>query len=190
MRFTSLVVLAASLFSVAHAITQTGPAAAVASPDGLIVPFSTLPACASLCGHLFDVQGACTPPVKGSIDKTCFCTDPRLTSILQGDAGVESACGAESCQDSASQQKIETWYAGYCNKQVAQPTGTATSTAATSTATSGSGSGSNSQNQNKSWYVSLRSSSLSSTFANMQRTGLRVTTDGLSSPLSSHLRLW
>jgi hypothetical protein len=186
MRFTSLVVLATSLSSVAHAISQTGPAAAVASPDGQIVPFSsTLPACGSLCGHLFDVQGACTPPHLTSIDKNCFCTDPRLTPLLQGGSAFETACGTQSCQDSADQQKIESWYAGYCNKQLAQPSTTAS--APTSTPTN-SGNGSNTP-QNKSWYVSPRSSLPSSTCANLQRTGLRVITDGSSSPLSSQLRL-
>ena len=152
MRFVSLLVLATSLFSLASAVTQTSPDTAVPSPNGLIVPFATLPGCASLCGHLFDVQGACTPPVLSSISQSCFCSDTRLTSILQGDAGVLAACGPASCQDSTSQQAIENWYAGYCDKAAPKPTGTGTGSAPTST--------SSSIPKNKTWCVSFSSFSL------------------------------
>ena len=180
MRFVSLLVLAARLFSLASAVTQTSPDTAVPSPNGLIVPFATLPGCASLCGHLWDVQGACTPPHLTAISQTCFCSDTRLTSILQGDAGVLAACGATSCQDSASQQAIENWYGGYCNEAVAKPTGTTTGSVPTSTASSTPG--------NKTWYVSLLfffAIRRAMIYTNMQRIGLRDITDGSSSQLWS-----
>lgn len=154
MRVISLLVLASSLLSLASARSQTGPAAAVASPNGLIVPFSTLPACASLCGNLFNVQGGCTPPVTSAPSQSCFCSDARLTSILQGTTGVEAACGPASCQDTASLQAIQSWYEGYCNvKGVTNPSATtaAASSASTSTPTSTS---TPNPSTNKSWYNS------------------------------------
>jgi hypothetical protein len=129
MRFTSLLVLASSLLSLASAISQTSPAAAIASPDGTIVPFaSKLPPCASLCGVLFDVQAACSPPVLTAPSQSCFCDSTDLSPFLQGTAGVAATCGPESCQDTASLQEILNWYDGYCNKGVPQPTGTSTTT--------------------------------------------------------------
>jgi hypothetical protein len=151
MRFASLIVLASSLFSLASAISQTGPAPAIASPDGVLVPFSKLPPCASLCGPLFDVQGACSPPVTKSPSQSCFCSKPTLQTFLQGTAATASTCGPASCQDTASLQQIINWYEGFCNKGVSQPTGTTTTI---STATSTSTNTSNpSANQNKSWYA-------------------------------------
>ena len=153
MRFASLVMLASSLFSVASAISQTGPAAAIASPDGVIVPFtSKLPACASLCGPLFDVQGFCAPHALTSTSQSCFCNDADLTPFLQGTAAVAAKCGPESCQDTASLQQILNWYEGYCNKGVVQPVGTSTTTSSTSTATS-TNTSTPAKNQNTSWYA-------------------------------------
>ena len=116
--------------------------------DGLIVPFtSDLPSCASQCGKLFDVQGACTPPVLSSTDSGCFCSDTRLTPILQGTAGVSSVCGATSCTAASDLTAIETWYKGYCGIDT-QASATASCASASSTGTS---SGVKSSNQNKSW---------------------------------------
>jgi hypothetical protein len=152
MRFASLIVLASSLFSLTSAISQTGPAPAIASPDGVLVPFtSKLPPCASLCGPLFDVQGACAPPVTTSPSQSCFCSKPTLQTFLQGTAATAATCGPASCQDTTSLQQIINWYEGFCNKGVPQPAVTST---ATSTATSTSTNTSDpSKNQNKSWYV-------------------------------------
>lgn len=123
-------------------------------PDGVIVPFtSVLPACASLCGKLFDVQGACSPPVTASVSSACFCGDPRLQPFLQsGTAGVESVCGAASCQDAADLEKIQSWYESYCNVADTNPTTTSAGSTATSTSTgSGSAKSTSSQNTNQSW---------------------------------------
>lgn len=123
-------------------------------PDGVIVPFtSVLPACASLCGKLFDVQGACSPPVLASPSSSCFCGDPRLQPIANsGTAGVESVCGAASCQDTADLEKIQSWYESYCNLKQTNPT--TTSGAAGATGTSASSSiPTTVQNTNQGWYV-------------------------------------
>jgi len=115
--------------------------AAKAVPDGLIVPFtSVLPACASVCGKLFDVQGACTPPNIAQTSSFCFCGDPRLKPMLQGTTGVQSVCTTNpgECTDQADLQKIQNWYAGYCNEQSTSPTTTSSGSNPTGT---GSGSG-------------------------------------------------
>lgn len=113
-------------------------------PDGLIVPFtSVLPVCASLCGKLFDVQGACVPPNVAKASKSCFCGDPRLASFIsQGAAGVSSVCTAVSCTAQADLEKIQSWYAGFCNAQAADPTKTGGGAAPSGTGSSGAGSSS------------------------------------------------
>lgn len=130
-------------------------------PDGVIVPFtSVLPACASLCGKLFDVQGACSPPVTASVSSACFCGDPRLQPFLQsGTAGVESVCGAASCQDTADLQKIQSWYESYCNVAQSNPTTTSGSTATGTSTGSSSSKPASAQNTNQGWYVNFFSSS-------------------------------
>jgi hypothetical protein len=125
-------------------------------PDGVIVPFtSVLPACASLCGKLFDVQGACSPPAIASVSSACFCGDPRLQPFLQsGTAGVESVCGAASCQDTASLQKIQSWYESYCNEKDSNPTTTSGGAIVTGTSTGSSSSKPTAaKNTNQGWYV-------------------------------------
>jgi hypothetical protein len=124
-------------------------------PDGTIVPFtSALPACASKCGPLFDVQGAClgvTAPA------TCFCNDSRLKPFLTaGTTGVSSVCiGDGRCTAADDLQKIQTWYEGFCNDKVTSPTTTSTSSTSTATGkTSGSTSKPNSATttaDNQSW---------------------------------------
>jgi len=105
--------------------------------DGPIVPFtSVLPACASNCGPLYDVQGKCAPPNIPAVDPNCFCTDTRLTPFDEaGTAGVTQVCGAGVgfCTAAADLQTIKTWYDSYCasNKGVS-----ATSSGASSTSTS------------------------------------------------------
>lgn len=136
----SLLVLASSLFSVT--VAQT------AAPDGAIVPFSQLPACASLCGPLFDVQGACTT---GSA-QSCFCSDARLKPFLQSTSGVQSVCGAASCKDSASLQQIQTWYEGFCkDASTTVPDGSDTTSPPSST-TSTPATGNKNKPANKTWY--------------------------------------
>jgi hypothetical protein len=125
--------------------------------DGAIVPFtSVLPACASLCGKLFDVQGACTPPNIASVSSACFCGDPRLQPFLQsGTAGVSQVCGAASCQDTADLEKIQSWYESYCNVAQSNPTTTSGSTATGTSTASGSSKPTAAKNTNQGWYVNL-----------------------------------
>ncbi|PQE12674.1 integral membrane protein [Rutstroemia sp. NJR-2017a BBW] len=123
--------------------------------DGAIVPFqSDLPSCASQCGPLSDVQGACTPPAKSTTDSSCFCSDSRLTPFLQGTSGVSSVCGAASCTSSTDLQTIESWYESYCN--VKSTTGTTTSSSSSSTGTSSSSNSSSNSGSGKpvTWFSS------------------------------------
>lgn len=118
--------------------------------DGVIVPFSSdLPSCASQCGPLSDVQGACSPPARADVSSSCFCSDSRLTPFLAGTTGVSQVCGAASCTSDTDLQSIETWYQQYCNTQSASTTTSSSGSAATSSSSSGSSSGS----ANQSWYV-------------------------------------
>ena len=129
------------------------PALAQQAADGLIVPFaSVLPACASLCGKLFDVQGACTPPAIATTSSSCFCSDTRLTAILQGTSGVSEVCGPASCTATSDLQTIENWYASYCGeKGVGVPTTTQSGSAATGTSGSSTSPKSSTNNAPKSW---------------------------------------
>lgn len=109
-----------------------------ASSDGTIVPFSsTLPACASNCGPLFDVQGKCVPPVTKTADIQCFCSDTRLKPFKSGNSGVSAVCGSASCTLETDLEVIRKWYATFC-----ADTGNS----------SEKGDGSNGST-NKSWYV-------------------------------------
>ncbi|POS84185.1 hypothetical protein EPUL_004684 [Erysiphe pulchra] len=86
-----------------------------ASSDGTIVPFSsTLPACASNCGPLFDVQGKCVPPVTKTVDNKCFCLDTRLMPFKSGNTGVSIVCGATSCTSETDLETIRKWYTTFC----------------------------------------------------------------------------
>jgi hypothetical protein len=110
------------------------PVLAQQAADGLIVPFASLPSCASLCGNLFNVQGACTPPHIATTSQSCFCSDPRLTPFLQGPSGVSSVCTAASCTSTSDLQAIENWYESYCGvKGISASTTTQSGTAATGT---------------------------------------------------------
>jgi hypothetical protein len=122
--------------------------------DGAIVPFETvLPSCASQCGKLSDVQGACSPPVTSTTDSSCFCSDSRLKPFLEGTSGVSSVCGAASCTSSTDLQAIESWYESYCN--IKSTTGTTTSSSSSSTGTSSSSNSSSNSGSGKpvTWYV-------------------------------------
>ncbi|TVY86593.1 hypothetical protein LAWI1_G007215, partial [Lachnellula willkommii] len=138
------------LFSFACAQTAT---------NGAIVPFSTLPACATKCGPLYDVQGACAPPAQTSVNQNCFCTDTRLTPFLQGTSNVASVCGAASCSAESDLQAIQTWYEGYCQSTSGTSTSaggaaTTTGTAGSSTKTSSGSSGSGTNANPPSWFSS------------------------------------
>jgi len=106
-------------------------------PDGTpqdIVPFSTLPLCAQKCGKLFDVQGACTPPVTTTIDDACFCADARLSPFLQ--SSTLGVCN-DACPDDASGLlNIMKWVNSFCAQaNKANPTTTSATTTGTATAT-------------------------------------------------------
>ncbi|CAD6504953.1 BgTH12-00452 [Blumeria graminis f. sp. triticale] len=92
------------------------------TPDGSIVPFSSrLPACASKCGPLYDVQGKCSPPVTTHADNDCFCADARLTSFKTGPAGVSSVCGATICTLEDELEKVQEWYLDFCGRTATRP---------------------------------------------------------------------
>lgn len=120
--------------------------------DGAIVPFSSnLPSCASQCGPLSDVQGACVPPITADVSSSCFCANDKLKPFLTGSSGVAQVCGAASCTSDTDLQSIETWYQQYCNIQSTSTTTSSSGSAATSSSSSGSASNSTHQ----SWYVFL-----------------------------------
>ncbi|EKD11940.1 uncharacterized protein L3040_009399 [Drepanopeziza brunnea f. sp. 'multigermtubi'] len=134
------------------------------TPDGDIVPFSTLPACAALCGPLYDVQGGCAPPAKATVDNNCFCADSRLTPFTStdGTSGVSQVCGPASCSAAADLTAIRSWYSTFCSSTSAEAPAAdpAAGTAPTSTALNGavaSSTGSStprpvgSANSNRSW---------------------------------------
>jgi hypothetical protein len=118
------------------------------APDGPIVPFtSVLPACASNCGPLYDVQGKCAPPNIAAVDPNCFCTDTRLTPFdNSGTSGVSQVCvGAGSCTAPADLQAIKSWYDSYCagHKGASPTTGGSSSPTSTNKSSSGSKSAGN-----------------------------------------------
>lgn len=102
-----------------------------------LFPLATLPACASSCGPLYDVNGACVPPAvataAASVYDACFCKDARLTAFSTGTAGVcDSACTATP----ADLGSIRNWYTGFCANIGEVATTTATGTpSSTNTAT-------------------------------------------------------
>ncbi|KAL7942543.1 hypothetical protein V8C42DRAFT_331310 [Trichoderma barbatum] len=123
---------------------------AAQGPVTTIVPFGNralLPPCAAACGHLYDANGACVPPVVPSntvgayID--CFCYDPRLTAFASTTAGV---CDSACTDDPKGLASITAWYHSICSIQPNQggpgkPSSTSTVGSSTS---SGSLTGTNS----------------------------------------------
>ena len=151
-----LALLSTTPFTYAQTTTSSA-AGATASPDGDIVPFSSgLPACASYCGPLFDVQGACSPPNIAAVNDNCFCTDSRLTALDNaGTTGVSTVCGTTSpysCTSASDLQAIKTWYDNFCNTKHATTSTAAGGATSTSTGTSSPKSGSS---HNNSWYAAL-----------------------------------
>ena len=106
MRFSIITVSSALL-----AFLTSLPSVTAQAMDGPIVPFAQLPACAALCGPLYDVQGACTPPVTTAPDQSCFCNDAKLKPFGSNGAGV---CDAACAADPAGLSSIATWYQGFC----------------------------------------------------------------------------
>ena len=62
--------------------------------DVVLVPFSSLPVCASSCGALLDVQNSCISLGTELAIKRCFCTDARLKPFNDGRDGVANICNA------------------------------------------------------------------------------------------------
>ncbi|ROV93005.1 hypothetical protein VMCG_08980 [Cytospora schulzeri] len=109
-----------------------------------LVPFASLPSCASACGPLYDVNGACVPPAAASaaasVYDACFCSDSRLSAFSSTTAGVcDSACTASP----AAYNSITSWYKNLC----ANVGGAA---AASTTTTGGSSSGKSSSSTSSS----------------------------------------
>lgn len=102
-----------------------------------IVPFSTLPACVSNCGPLYDVNGACVPPAVAAADASaydaCFCSDARLAPYSTTTAGP---CDAACTADPSGLATLTSWYQSLC--------GNVAEVASSSTSSSGGSSGSSS----------------------------------------------
>ncbi|KAK6062582.1 hypothetical protein SCUP515_13227 [Seiridium cupressi] len=115
----------------------------MALPVTTVVEFSALPSCATLCGPLYDANGACVPPNVATADAntydSCFCAYSALQPFSSTSAGVcDSACTG----DSTGLSSIQGWFASFCQGKVA--TATSSTSSASSTSTSGSGSSSDS----------------------------------------------
>jgi hypothetical protein len=151
-QLSSLLFSAAVLFSFSSAQTTTATAA---TASVTLVNFAALPSCATLCGPLYDAQGACTPPGSAVTNletyEECFCAFPTLQSFYTESTGVcPNACAADT--DGAQELiEIQSWFTSYC----ASATGTATSSSATSTSTTKSTSD-NSSNSSASQTASQR----------------------------------
>lgn len=159
MRSAYATIAAFALPALIHAATTVEVPASVPT---VLVPFSTLPACAQKCGPLFDAQGSCAPTTITSTSDSCFCSYTTLQGFKTGTSGV---CDSSGC-DAADLTAIQTWFKNFC---ASSKQGTATSTlaagAATGTATgtntaAGSSSAATSTvvpdvsfNNNSHWYV-------------------------------------
>jgi hypothetical protein len=147
--YSFIPILAVALALPCNVLGQSATTSAAAVPTD-IVPFSTLPTCATLCGPLFDAQGACTPPVLSTINDQCFCAYATLQPFYTSTIGV---CNNACPNDSSGLLKIQQWFSSFCASTKASTTavtasgtgtatvgGTATGTAAGGAATSGSSS--------------------------------------------------
>ncbi|TAQ88118.1 hypothetical protein B7494_g3586 [Chlorociboria aeruginascens] len=147
----SILLLASTLLQ----LTCTNAQATIA-PDGVIVPFTSgLPPCATKCGKLYDVQGACTPPQLATTSISCFCSDARTSPIAQsGTEGAAAVCVNAGCSD-ADLLKIQSWYDGFCGLSGAAATTSTSSTrgtaASTSTSTSSASNKGSSGSTNNTW---------------------------------------
>lgn len=125
----------------------------MSDPITTIPPFAALPSCATLCGHLYDANGACVPPAAttaaASVYTSCFCNYADLAPFKTGTAGVcDSACTA----DAGGLSSIQSWFTSMCNDVKAVATTTGSSSSSTSTAgSSSSKSGSSSSSGGGDW---------------------------------------
>jgi hypothetical protein len=157
MYITTSLFVALILCPLAALSQATGTAAL--TPQQTIVPFSTLPSCAQLCGPLYNAQGACSPPTVPATSLSCFCSYPQLQPFYTSTTGVcDSACPS----DPNGLSGIQSWFLGLCSKSTSPTQTTASGSSPTTTsASSGTaapadgGSGVSSGSSNKSWYKSL-----------------------------------
>ncbi|KAK3904516.1 hypothetical protein C8A05DRAFT_31696 [Staphylotrichum tortipilum] len=104
-----------------------------------LFPVATLPPCATKCGALYDVNGACVPPAAPTADAStydsCFCNDQRLAPFKSGTSGVcDQACAANN--DLAS---IQNWFTNFCDNVPAADNQKPTTTGTSSTGRPASG---------------------------------------------------
>ncbi|KAK7908147.1 hypothetical protein PG985_015450 [Apiospora marii] len=106
----------------------------MAQPATTVVPFASLPSCATLCGPLYDANGACVPPAapQGDADtyNKCFCQNSKLQPFYQGSTGV---CGTGVCDaDPNGLSGIQSWFTKFCEGK--QASGTTSAGGSSSTA--------------------------------------------------------
>lgn len=109
-----------------------------------IIPFAALPSCATQCGPLYDVNGACVPPGAPHADSAtydaCFCKDARLAPFSTTTAGP---CGGACAATPDALASIQSWYTSFCANQGAVQQ-TVTTTGGSSPTSTPGGSSSNS----------------------------------------------
>ncbi|KAI5927568.1 hypothetical protein F4810DRAFT_270591 [Camillea tinctor] len=119
----------------------------MSDPITTVVPFASLPTCASSCGPLYDANGACVPPAAPTADAstydTCFCAYDTLQPFKSGTSGV---CDSACTNDAGGLSSIQSWFTSFCNEAA-----TATSSGSSSTSTSSSGSSGSSDSGGGDW---------------------------------------
>lgn len=135
-RNSALVPFLLTLLSTPSTIVAQGT-----TPNGNIVPFSTLPACAANCGHLYDAQGACSPPIQSN-NLVCFCNDSRVSGLATG----QNVCANNPC-DAADIATIAAWFQSIC-AAATSPTTAVGGAATTATDGSSQATGANSAGSN------------------------------------------
>lgn len=104
-----ITVIATTLLSALALLPDT--LAQTAAADGAILKWSQLPACATTCGKLWDVQGACAPAGLTDTSKSCFCGSADLVPLTVGGPTPDGCCAAGAATDL---QKVKDWFTGYC----------------------------------------------------------------------------
>lgn len=123
-----------SLLSLLLAIYPIYAQVFVFNADGITTTRNdTLPVCASTCGNLYNVQGACTPK-DTPININCFCTNTTLTPIDGSiTTGVSKVCAGSNCTVDEGLPAIKKWYQGLCAAIQASTFQTSSSTTGAST---------------------------------------------------------
>ncbi|CAK7269700.1 hypothetical protein SEPCBS119000_003704 [Sporothrix epigloea] len=123
----------------------------MAAPITTLMPFASLPSCATNCGHLYDANGACVPPAAptGPVAQyaSCFCNNALVAPFSTGTAGVcDTACTA----DAGGLSSIHVWFSSYC---AAEQKNTATTVPTASATNKGSSGNHSSTSTNHSWFA-------------------------------------